>query len=74
MNLYDAAKKTCHDLGLVWIDPRDNSLHKPPRKKRRKKCLRCGGTGTTLTPSMHMRPCPQCNGEGYLEDNAKAER
>lgn len=35
--LYEVAKKICHDLGLPWTDPRTGEVWRPPRKKKRKR-------------------------------------
>lgn len=36
--LYDVAKKVCHDAGLPWTDPRTGTTHQPPKKTRKSTC------------------------------------
>jgi len=32
--LYDVARKTCHDLGMPWVDPRTGITYDPPKKRK----------------------------------------
>ncbi len=31
------------------------------------RCSTCDGTGTYHGPSSEQAPCPECNGEGYVD-------
>jgi hypothetical protein len=32
-DLYEAARKTCHDLGMPWTDPRTGVTYDPPSQR-----------------------------------------
>jgi len=50
--LYEAAKKTCHDMGFNWTDPRTGKTYPPPKgrnhKPPRKRTYLCREPGGKL--------------------------
>ncbi len=36
-HLYEVARRTCHEAGLPWVDPRSGISYPPPRKEKKSK-------------------------------------
>lgn len=37
MNLYDVARKTCHEFGMTWYHPVTGKAYPPPKKAKPQK-------------------------------------